>query len=400
MADQYVETTSQSWFGRLGGSIKGIFVGIVFIALGVVLLFWGEGRAVKRAKTLTEGSGEVVAVSSQSVDAAREGKLVHTQGRAQTDETLVDPRFGIEAPGALRLQREVEMYQWIEDSKSEERKKLGGGTETVTTYTYRKDWSSSSHSSSSFKETSGHENPSFPVSEDTWRATTINLGAMTLGDSLSFQINRSESRDVTDADLQRVPDELRSSLRTVNGRFYWGNDPSSPQVGDVRVSFNTIQPTEVSVVGQQRGTRLDSYKTRVGGTIALLSYGAKSPEEMFEAAKAANSALSWVLRAVGFFVILLGFSSIFKPLSVMMDVVPFLGNLMEKGTFFLAFLCAAIVSLVTIAVGWIFFRPLLGIVLLAAAAGLVFWLLQRSRKPAMEPVATPSFVPPPPPPPV
>ncbi|MBZ0114163.1 MAG: TMEM43 family protein, partial [Thermoanaerobaculia bacterium] len=361
--------------------------------------FWGEGRAVKRAKTLNEGAGEVIAVSAQSVDPSREGKLIHTQGRAQTDETLADPSFGIEAPGALALQREVEMYQWIEESKSEERKKLGGGTETVTTYTYHKDWSSSSHASSSFKDSQGHENPSFPVSADAWRATTVNLGAMTLGESLSLQINRSESRDVNETDLQRVPAELRANLRAVNGRFYWGDDPSSPRVGDARIGFKTIQPTDVTVVGQQRGSNLDSYKTKVGGTIALLSYGAKTPEEMFDAAKAANSTLSWILRAVGFFVIFLGFLSIFKPLSVMADVVPFLGNLMEKGTFFLSLLCAAIVTLITIAVGWIFFRPLLGVALFALAAGLTFWILKRSRKPAMVPAPAPSFVPPPPPPP-
>ena len=32
------------------------------------------------------------------------------------------------------------MYQWVEDSKSETQKTLGGGEETVTTYTYKKEW--------------------------------------------------------------------------------------------------------------------------------------------------------------------------------------------------------------------------------------------------------------------
>ncbi|MCI5210683.1 MAG: hypothetical protein D3910_18285, partial [Candidatus Electrothrix sp. ATG2] len=62
---------------------------------------------------------------------------------------------------------------------------------------------------------------------------------------------------------------------------------------------------------------------------------------------------------------------IFKLFSVLGDVIPFLGNIVEAGTGFIAFLLAAVLSLVTIAVAWIVFRPLLGIILLAIAVGLL-----------------------------
>ncbi len=399
MADQYVETTSQSWFSRLGGSIKGIFVGLIMVAVGAGLLFWGEGRAVKRAKTLKEGAGDVVAVSATQVDTAREGSLIHVSGRAETSETLVDGRFGVQEVGALALHRDVEMYQWIEESRSEEKKKLGGGTETVTTYTYRQDWSSSRQDSSRFKEPGGHENPQLPFSNERWEVQTVQLGSWTLAPSLAGQIGRTEERPVDAEDLTRVPEQLRAELRAVNGAFYWGRDPSSPEIGDTRVRFKRVPAAEVSVVGQQRGSVIDSYKTKVGGTIALLAYGAKSADEMFEAAKAANTTLTWILRFVGFIVILFGFLSIFKPLSVILDVVPFLGNLMEKGVFLVSLVAASIVALIAIALGWIFFRPLLGIALLVAAGGLVFWILKASRRGAAQPAPAPSFTPPPPPPP-
>ena len=39
MADRYVETTSRSWRQRMGGSFRGVFVGLLMVVIGVVLLF-------------------------------------------------------------------------------------------------------------------------------------------------------------------------------------------------------------------------------------------------------------------------------------------------------------------------------------------------------------------------
>lgn len=37
-------------------------------------------------------------------------------------------------------------------------------------------------------------------------------------------------------------------------------------------------------------------------------------------------------------------------------------------------------SLLIIAIAWIFYRPVLGIIILAVAGGLVFWLVKRSKE--------------------
>ena len=130
-SDSYTEVTSQSWFSRLGNAFKGIVVGIIMVVIAFPLLFWNEGRAVKRYKTLKEGGGAVISVAADKVDAANQGKLVHMTGMATTEENLVDTSFGVSSQ-AIKLKRYVEMYQWQEESKSKEKKKLGGGTETVT----------------------------------------------------------------------------------------------------------------------------------------------------------------------------------------------------------------------------------------------------------------------------
>ena len=87
----------------------------------------------------------------------QEGKFVHVTGEAATDEVLEDTDFGVSAI-AIRLTRKTEMYQWRENQSSQTRKTLGGGTETVTTYSYEKDWSDRAIDSGRFHDP-GHDNP-------------------------------------------------------------------------------------------------------------------------------------------------------------------------------------------------------------------------------------------------
>jgi hypothetical protein len=68
---------------------------------------------------------------------------------------------------------------------------------------------------------------------------------------------------------------------------------------------------------------------------------------------------------------LVGLGMILKPLSVVADVVPILGNIVGAGIGFVAFLISAVLSLTTIAIAWIVYRPLLGGLLLVAAVALV-----------------------------
>ena len=114
----FTEVSEEGWFSRIGSSIKGILFGIIIFIVGFPLLFWNEGRAVRRAQTLAEGRGAVVSVASDKVDSANEGKLVHLTGMAQTDETLTDPEFKISAEKAIRLKRQVQMFQWVEHEET------------------------------------------------------------------------------------------------------------------------------------------------------------------------------------------------------------------------------------------------------------------------------------------
>ena len=367
-ADSFTEVSSQSWFSRLGGAFTGILIGLILFVVSFPLLFWNEGRAVKRYKTLKEGGGAVVSVAADRVEGANSGKLIHVTGKAETAATLSDSIFGVSA-NAIKLKRVVMMYQWEETQNKETRKKLGGGTETVTTYSYTKTWADSPISWASFGQPEGHENPgTMPYEPTTLVADTVTLGAFTLSPSLVGKISNFEALAVGgDTGLPQVIEE---SAMFHDGGFYIGANPASPAIGDVQVTFRVAKPTEVSVIASQVGESFEPYRAKVGGTIELLQTGIHSADAMIERAQQSNKILTWVLRVVGFVVMLLGLNMISKPLSVLADVLPFLGTIVGAGTGIIAFLIAACLSLITIAIAWIVYRPLIGIILLVAAVGL------------------------------
>jgi hypothetical protein len=98
---------------------------------------------------------------------------------------------------------------------------------------------------------------------------------------------------------------------------------------------------------------------------------------MIAQAEQENKALTWGLRFLGFIVMMIGLNLIFKPLSVLADVVPFLGSLVGVGTGLIAFLIAISISFTVIAIAWVFFRPLLGIGLLVVAGAAAYVIITK-----------------------
>jgi hypothetical protein len=383
MADSFSVTTEQSWFSRLFNSIKSVLFGLVLFVVAFPLLFWNEGRAVRTARSLDEGASSVVSVPADQVNAANEGKLVYVTGQATTTETLSDPEFHVSAP-AIKLERRVEMYQWKEAKKSETRNKLGGGTETVTTYSYAKVWSQPLIDSGAFKDPSGHQNPrSIPAKSLTWTAKQVTLGAFTLSAALVEKLDKSEDLSVEEGSEDALPAALKKRAKLEQGGYYLGEDSAAPAIGDAKVTFHVVKPATVSIVAKQIASTFEEYQAKAGDSILLLTYGTVSADSMFKAAQDANALLTWILRAVGFFIMALGLFLIFNPLVVLASVIPFLGSILGGGAALFAGVIAASLSLVTIALAWVTYRPLLGISLLvvagAAAAGHIYLSKQNQK---------------------
>ena len=370
------EISSQGWGSRLMDSIKGVLVGLLLTVGSIAGLWWNEGRAVTTQRSLEEGLGVVISVAEDTVDAANEGKLVHLSADATTQEVLTDSQFGVSAQ-ALRLRRDVEMYQWEEVVEKETRKKVGGGTETVTNYEYELGWFDEHISSAGFREPSGHQNPpAMPVDEGSWNAKEVTLGAFEMSQSL---LSRMRDWVTVDVPAPTQSEMFGMNVTATGDGYYLGASPASPQVGDVRVSFGQVMPALVSVVAQQAGSSFRAYPTKAGKPIEMLRQGFVPAESMFAMALEDNRKLTWMIRGLGFVMMAIGIGMIFQPLVVMADVLPFLGSLLGMGIAVFSGLMAAAISGVTIGIAWVAVRPLLGGGLIAAglAAVIVPKLIKR-----------------------
>ncbi len=382
MADSHTVVTKEGYFSRIANSIKGIFVGIILIVVAIAVLWWNEGRTVHRTKDLNFGQKQTVSISSDSVDPSNEGKLVHTTGKAMTGETLRDDVFGLPCV-ALRLRRNVEMYQWAEESHTKEEKKTGGSVVKTTTYTYKQIWSSSVIDSSGFHESADHQNPgSMLFNAQEWQVDTAALGAFTLNSDQISRISNFAPITLT-AETISIPQSIKS-CSALNGNMLYvsvntlenGQMPGTPSIGDLRITFEKVDNQDISLIYAQTGNGFAPFHAKYGN-IAELKIGTHTVDEMYAAAHSSNKLMAWLLRLGGLIVMFIGFSTILKPISVLADVLPFLGNIVETGIGLISFLLALGVSLVIICLAWIFYRPLLGIALLILAIAVIVLIVKK-----------------------
>lgn len=382
MADEFREVTGQSWFGRIKDSCGGVVVGIIIFIIAIPLIFWNEGRAVKTAMSLKEGAKAVVSINADEVNSAHDGKLIHLTGLATADETLNDREFAVSAKG-IKLRRKAEMYQWKEEKKTDTRKKIGGGSETVTTYKYDKIWSEELIKSSNFKKPEGHRNPaSMAYTTKVEKARNVTIGAFTLSDSLVDMIDKYEPLPLNSEMLEELPTKLQQTMDVSDNYLYRGNDPANPAIGDIRLSFAIVKPLTVSIIAQQSGSTFQSYQTRAGDAIQRLEAGTVNANEMFKHAEQENNTMTWIIRVVGFLLLFFGLMMVLKPLSTLADLIPFVGNLLDAGIGIVSFLIALAIWTGVVAVAWISARPLLAVGLIVVTVGAVVGVLMMKKKAA------------------
>ncbi|MCL2123562.1 MAG: TMEM43 family protein [Desulfovibrionaceae bacterium] len=391
---EYTETKSVSWFERLGKSFGGMVVGIVLLIAGTVLLWWNEGNFVGTGDALREAQAVTVELGDiHKLDSAKNGMLVHAVGPAATKDTLNDPVFGVSI-SAIRLERAVEFYQWTEQSKSEKRQKLGGGEETVTTYTYAAKWTNRPVDSSAFKSpqarTQNRNTVLMPLDNLKVQAGNVTFGAYRLPEFLINAIGGAAPLNVVLS--KEAEDRLNTQLtRAAQGSgaagmvHVGGNtvllsaSPHAPQVGDVRVAFKETRPGAVSILAKLNGDTFERYRARNGQTVSELSMGTHSLENMYGDAHSSNVVVTWLLRGGGTLAVIFGLAMIAAPLAVLAGVIPLLGSIVGAGAGIVSTLLGLAWSLVVISIAWLRFRPLIGICMLAVSGILIVLLYRKGR---------------------
>ncbi len=239
--------------------------------------------------------------------------------------------------------------------------------------------------SSAFKVPAGHSNSGgMKYRSAIYTAEKVSVGDFTLPSFLVARIGGSRALSVDS--LETVPEPIRQTAKLSNGGLYFGANPDVPEVGDQRVRFEEVPNGPVSIVAKQAGTTFTPFLTRRGGQVELLEPGLVSATEMFQMAQDRNKMLTLAIRVGGFLLLGMAFSMILLPIAVLASILPFLGRLVGAGTGMIAFLLAGILWTGTVAVAWIFYRPLLGIAILLVTVVLIVLMVKRFRKAGPSPL--------------
>ncbi|XP_063072559.1 transmembrane protein 43 [Engraulis encrasicolus] len=387
--DQHTRVTSRSKPGfleRLGETTGGMVVGLGIFFLSFYVLFTNEGRALRTAASLDEGLSQVISLSPYSSASPQyHGNLVHLTSKLHTAQALHDPNYRI-ALQAVKLKRQVEMYQWVEYQESKDYVE-DGEQKSETTYTYNTEWKSEVINSRNFDKEIGHMNPSaMAVESVTVVAPEVWVGPFSLSKGLVDQINNFQTLS-----LAGLPWSAVDPFLSVDGDyFYHTQNPRRPEVGDVRVSFSYAglsgegtwpgPANTVSIVAMQNGEQLAPFKTKAGNTLEILYMEDLTAEEVFEREHQHNSMMTWALRVGGWALMFLGVSLTVRIVYTLVDWLPIVRELVSLGLKLFALCVSSSLSLMTIAVGWLYYRPLVAV--LIAALALLPILLARSRAPA------------------
>ncbi|XP_063219200.1 transmembrane protein 43 homolog isoform X3 [Bacillus rossius redtenbacheri] len=212
----------QSWLST--------FLTLGFLCFGLCLLFWNECCIIRAASFLAETMKNVVTLpSALSLVESNNGKLVHLSGVIYTDEPFVVNEYGI-AVSAVKLKHRVQMYQWVQEHRSEYE---DGGNDNITThYIYFTDWKDKLINSSLFFIRPGHENPrKLPRKTKVFISERVTIGKFSLSSALKQKFNNFVIFTSDERPEQR-------HIKLHSGLYYHCHDVWHPEVGDIRIQFS------------------------------------------------------------------------------------------------------------------------------------------------------------------
>ena len=210
------------------------------------------------------------------------------------------------------------------------------------------------------------QQPVQPAIPDTVRAL-LSDSAKAVLDSIQA-VNDSINKAMANAENKKDLEYVHQASNVL----YFGRVPGSPEVGDVRVTFEKVVPAKCTVMAVVDGDSFKPYKAKNGKRFQTLVMGKKSGDEIIDAEKEANNMFLWILRFVGVMMVIGGLKGVFGFIETILKVVPFIAGIFGWGVGVVCTIVGVVWSLIIIAIAWLFYRPILAICLLAIAAFLIW----------------------------
>ncbi len=385
--DTYTETTYTSYGESIGDSFKGIFVGMILLVVSIGLLWWNEGRSVDQADALNEMQEKIVTLPNTEYNAQYDNQPVLVHGMVKPLHKVIDPEFGIQSDG-LVLRKTVQMYQWKERKESQSQDKLGGGTETVTTYTYSKEWSSTYNDSTLFKQQAGHQNPLMMHKGATY-STDAQMGDF----HLDAHVVRRVGASTPYPGLADMPYYI-GDAKNYRSFLYLGMDPDIPQIGDYKITYTYAPAGVYTFAAKQSGRSLMGYTTDNGKELLFARSGTVSAESIFKEELEFNALLTWILRGVGLVMMYIALSMMMGIIATFAKVVPIFGSLIGGVTGLIAGALTLLLGSLVIALAWFSSRPLLSLIIIGVGVSVAFVLGKLGKKSKQASSQRASYTPP------
>lgn len=237
------------------------------------------------------------------------------------------------------MRRRVEYFQWRESKKGDK------------DYSYDTEWVNEPINSLQFHQTLGHDNtvrlpPSLAnqLQDNVVYSAPVDFGAYRLPDFLIEELSKESKlrkrfvpsfTDEQMAELRRVmhsdpsvgaaigqaiagkvagavTETLGSGaggiVRNVlegrgaelrDGYLFLGDNYMRPKPGEVRVYWQAVSPSDVTILAQVAGNTFQPYTTASGQKFSEVAVGQASMDEMFKQAAASNALVVWLLRIFG-----------------------------------------------------------------------------------------------------
>lgn len=337
--NQVVRTSSRGFLSNLMGSIASVPIGILLFLASFVVLFKSEGCT--NFADVARSATEVSATEASGQD----GTFVSVTGELSAASQIADPDY-LKPGDYISLFRNVEQYVWIETSRSETRDKVGGGTETTTTYSYEMGWTNNPQNSANFEQPSGHSNPPQRIEDQIWKVDRGAVGA--------WSFATADMGLPAAATISLTPDMLLQANGNVAGGYlYIDGGPETPQLGDHRISWSALPARGTyTAFGLAQGNELRPYEYESGEM--WMSMRAGSRDAAISSYDTEHSIMMWLLRLGGFLMMWIGMQMVFAPLHAIAGILPFL----KKGSTFIVnlitFPVAFVLTVITIIVAKIF----------------------------------------------
>jgi len=146
----------------------------------------------------------------------------------------------------------------------------------------------------------------------------------------------------------------------------------------------TFKQDHVSIIAKQNSGILTAFQTEAGDVLEMLYPGIKTAKEIFDSEHSANSMLTWVLRGVGWLLMFISLQMIMSIFRQIVSFIPIVRDIVGLATSLIAFSIATSLALITIAIGWLRYRPMLACALLVGAAIPLYLSKKKAGKDKME----------------